>query len=122
MCDWGVSYSRRIVDDELDELFGYVPALVLDGAKAVGNTTTGKHRTREMVQLDSTSTQVPIEAEPSQILRRSKPLLIDEWQKIPEVWDVARRAVDANSSGGHFLLAGSASPRGKRHNILGLGG
>jgi hypothetical protein len=37
-------------------------------------------------------------------------LLIDEWQKVPGVWDVVRRAVDADPSGGQFLLTGSASP------------
>jgi predicted AAA+ superfamily ATPase len=36
--------------------------------------------------------------------------LIDEWQKVPEVWDVVRRAVDADSAGGQFLLTGSAAP------------
>jgi predicted AAA+ superfamily ATPase len=38
-------------------------------------------------------------------------LLIDEWQKVPEVWDVVRRAVDVDSAGGQFLLTGSASPQ-----------
>jgi predicted AAA+ superfamily ATPase len=37
-------------------------------------------------------------------------LLIDEWQKVPEVWDVVRRAVDEDRSGGQFLLTGSATP------------
>jgi hypothetical protein len=36
---------------------------------------------------------------------------IDEWQKVPEVWDVVRRAVDDDPTGGQFLLAGSASSR-----------
>lgn len=106
-----MEYERRIVDDELDELFEQVPALVLDGPKAVGKTTTGRQRVREVIELDARSTRLPIEADPFQVLNRQKPLLIDEWQKVPEVWDVVRRAVDADSSGGQFLLAGSASPR-----------
>ncbi len=49
-------------------------------------------------------------ADPELVIRRPRPLLIDEWQKVPEVWDVVRRAVDADPSGGQFLLTGSASP------------
>lgn len=116
-----MAYARRIVDDELDELFEYVPALVLDGPKAVGKTTTGRQRVREVAELDSASSRVPIEAEPSQILRRARPLLIDEWQKVPEVWDVVRRAIDADNSGGQFLLAGSASPIGHAPQHSGAG-
>ncbi len=41
---------------------------------------------------------------------RERPVLVDEWQKLPEVWDVVRRAVDANPKGGQFLLVGSATP------------
>jgi hypothetical protein len=37
-------YARRIIDDELDELFGQVPAIAIDGRKAVGKTTTAEHR------------------------------------------------------------------------------
>lgn len=50
-------------------------------------------------------------ADPGLLLTRPRPLLIDEWQKVPEVWDVVRRAVDDDPTGGQFLLAGSALPR-----------
>lgn len=116
-----MGYERRIVDGELDELFEHVPALVLDGPKAVGKTTTARQRVREVIELDSRSTRLPVEADPSQVLNRPKPLLIDEWQKVPEVWDVVRRAVDADNSGGQFLLAGSASPRDDAQQHSGAG-
>jgi len=54
---------------------------------------------------------VPLEANPRLLLSRPRPLLIDEWQNVPEVWDVVRHAVDWDLSGGQFLLAGSATPR-----------
>ena len=43
-------------------------------------------------------------------LRDSMPVLIDEWQRAPEIWDEVRRAVDADRTGGQYLLTGSASP------------
>lgn len=105
-----MEYSPRIVDEELDELFLDLPALALDGPKAVGKTTTALQRVESIVNLDSKATRVPIEADPSQVLRLKRPVLIDEWQRVPEVWDVIRHSVDRDSSGRQFLLAGSASP------------
>jgi predicted AAA+ superfamily ATPase len=99
------------VDAELDELFGQVPAMALDGPKGVGKTTTAERRAMGLAKLDSKSVRESIAADPALILSRMRPLLIDEWQKIPEVWDVVRRAVDADPEGGQFLLTGSASPQ-----------
>ncbi|WP_310793803.1 ATP-binding protein [Kocuria rhizophila] len=45
------------------------------------------------------------------VLRRPRPLVVDEWQEVPEVWDAVRRAVDEDAAGGQFLLTGSASPQ-----------
>ncbi len=105
-----MNYLRRIVDDELDELFPEVPALALDGPKAVGKTTTARQRVVGLMRLDSVMRE-SVAADPTQVLRRQRPILIDEWQKVPEVWDVVRHAVDEDSAGGQFLLAGSASPQ-----------
>lgn len=105
-----MEYRRRVLDDELDELFTQVPAVAIDGPKGVGKTTTAEQHVDGLLRLDSRSAREVIEAEPEQLLRRHRPLLIDEWQKVPEVWDVVRRAVDGDPSGGQFLLVGSASP------------
>lgn len=105
-----MEYVRRVLDDELDELFGQVSAIAIDGPKGVGKTTSAEQRVASVVRLDSKAVRESIAAEPEQVLGRGRPLLIDEWQKVPEVWDVVRRAVDADPAGGQFLLAGSASP------------
>ncbi|GAB7143672.1 ATP-binding protein [Mycobacterium riyadhense] len=104
-------YVRRIVDDELDELFGQIPAIAIDGPKAVGKTTTAEQRVVGLLRLDAKPNREAVYADPGLLLTRPRPLLIDEWQKVPEVWDVVRRAVDDDPTGGQFLLAGSASPR-----------
>lgn len=106
-----MAYIRRIIDRELDELFPDLPAIALDGAKGVGKTTTGSARARSTLQLDRAAQRIAVEAEPRSILDRVRPLLIDEWQHVPEVWDVVRRSVDDDRTGGQFLLTGSATPR-----------
>lgn len=103
-------YVRRVLDEELDQLFGQIGAIAIDGAKGVGKTTTAEQRVRATVRLDSKAVRESISAEPEQVLDRGRPILIDEWQKVPEVWDVVRRAVDADAAGGQFLLTGSATP------------
>lgn len=105
-----MAYVRRILDDELDQLFGQIAAIAIDGPKGVGKTTTAEQRVHAVVRLDSKAVRESISAEPEQVLDRGRPVLIDEWQKVPEVWDVVRRAVDADQTGGQFLLTGSATP------------
>ncbi|EHB59094.1 hypothetical protein MycrhDRAFT_1530 [Mycolicibacterium rhodesiae JS60] len=103
-------YTRRIIDDELDALFGQIPAIAIDGPKAVGKTTTAEQRVVGLLKLDAKPNLEAVHADPGLLLSRPRPLLIDEWQKVPEVWDVVRRAVDDDPTGGQFLLAGSATP------------
>ena len=104
-------YMCRTVDLELDDLFPHVAAIALDGPKAVGKTTTAAQRAMSAMNLDRTAERVPLEADPELLLSRPRPLLIDEWQNVPEVWDVVRHAVDRDPLGSQFLLAGSATPR-----------
>lgn len=54
---------------------------------------------------------MPLEADPELFRFRPRPILIDEWKNVAEVWDVVRHAVDRDPSGRQFLLAGSATPR-----------
>lgn len=105
-----MTYLRRILDDELDDLFGQVPAIAIDGPKAVGKTTTAEQRAHGVLRLDARGNRTAVDADPELIRERARPLLIDEWQKVPEVWDVVRRVADENPTGGQFLLVGSAAP------------
>lgn len=108
MLDSGVTYRRRIVDDALDELFPELAAIALEGAKAVGKTATAQQRARTIVDLSHGAMRQVIQASPDQVTAYPAPVLIDEWQLVPSVWDRVRRAVDADRTGGRFLLTGSA--------------
>ncbi|MGH3042439.1 MAG: ATP-binding protein, partial [Gaiellaceae bacterium] len=105
-------YSRRVVDDELDELQPALAAIALEGAKAVGKTRTALMRARTVHRLSTPMERNVIEADPSRLVApQDPPVLIDEWQRLPESWDLVRDAVDGGAPPGQFLLTGSALPR-----------
>ena len=108
-----ISYRRRIVDDELDELMPGLAALALEGPKAVGKTETASQRASTVYRLDEPGQLDVAGADPRRLLEGNPPILIDEWQHLPESWDLVRRAVDEGAAPGRFLLTGSASPEPK---------
>lgn len=103
-------YRRRIIDDEIDEVFGALAAISIDGPKGVGKTATGTRRAATILPLDDPSRAEELAADPGLLDRAPKPLLLDEWQRLPQAWDLVRRAVDRDRAGGQFLLTGSAAP------------
>lgn len=110
-----MSYVRRILDDVLDELFPHLAAIAIEGAKGVGKTATGTQRAKSVLTLTSAQQREVLIANLDHITQIPPPVLIDEWQLVPQIWDRVRHAVDDDASGGRFLLAGSASvPSGVR--------
>jgi len=103
-------YLRRIVDDELDELFAALPAIALEGPKGVGKTATAERRSATTFRLDIPAQRAVAAADPHVVVSAPPPVLIDEWQHVPSVWDAVRREVDRDLSPGRYLLAGSAAP------------
>jgi hypothetical protein len=103
-------YLPRIVDTKLDELIEGLPAISLEGPKGVGKTATAQRRARTVIALDDPSARSLLEADPGRLDTSPTPILIDEWQRDPVVWDRVRRSVDRDPSGGRFLLTGSATP------------
>ena len=106
-------YLPRLVDSELDELMPELSAIALEGPKGVGKTETAQRRARTVHYLDEPAQRAIAEADPAQVLSGAPPLLLDEWQRVPAVWDAVRRAVDREDTPGRFLLTGSAGPATK---------
>ena len=103
-------YVPRIVDAEIDELFEQISAIVLEGPKAVGKTATAARRAATVFNLDTPAHRQLAEVDPGIMLDAPAPVLIDEWQHVPSVWDAVRRRVDDGAGPGRYLLAGSAAP------------
>jgi uncharacterized protein len=114
--DFVTSYVRRIVDDELDAVLPQLPAVMLDGPKGVGKTETALQRAQSVWRLDDPAQLAIIQADPAIVATDRPPVLVDEWQRFPAVWDAVKRAVDAGSAPGTFLLTGSAASRGSTHS------
>ena len=103
-------YLPRVADRELDQLSAALPAVALEGAKEVGKTATALRRAATVYRLDDPAQAAIAEADPAAALRGRPPVLLDEWQRVPALWDAVRRAVDADATPSRFLLTGSASP------------
>ncbi|MDR2896877.1 MAG: DUF4143 domain-containing protein [Propionibacteriaceae bacterium] len=103
-----MSYSRRVIDDALDELFPHLAAIAIEGAKGVGKTMTATQRAVARVNLANRAQRLVIQANPNYVVTLAKPTFIDEWQLVPDVWEEVKASVDGDHAGGQFLLAGSA--------------
>jgi predicted AAA+ superfamily ATPase len=102
------SYVRRLVDDDLPRLLAADPAVLLVGPRAAGKTTTARRYAASVVRLDRPAEAAAFAADPDAALARvSEPVLLDEWQAVPEVLGAVKRAVDDDSRPGRFLLTGS---------------
>jgi uncharacterized protein len=73
-------------------------------------TETARRRARTVVELDDPARRAIAEADAAAVLTGEPPLLLDERQRVPAIWDAVRRAVDRQANPGRFLLTGSASP------------
>lgn len=103
-------YWHRIIDDQIDQLFSGLPAISIEGPRGIGKTTTARQRAGTFVALDDGAVRQIMASDPQQIAEAPPPVVVDEWQMVPESWDVVRRAVDDDYAPGRFLLTGSASP------------
>lgn len=105
-----MAYIERTVDRELDELLPVAPAVALDGPKGVGKTDTARLRADTAWFLDDPAQREVARADFDLASVPPGRILLDEWQKLPQVWDSVRRQVDAGAPAGRFVLTGSAAP------------
>jgi predicted AAA+ superfamily ATPase len=81
---------------------------MVTGPRAAGKTTTMRRLAADVLRLDDPGTAAVVAADPDAALRRMRePLLIDEWQEVPQILGAVKRAVDEDAQPGRFLLTGS---------------
>jgi hypothetical protein len=101
-------YVPRLVDTLLQEYIEELPAVMVVGPRACGKTTTAIRLADSVVRLDSDEAAA-FRASPDAALRgRAEPVLLDEWQMVPEVLGAVKRAIDTDRRPGRFLITGSA--------------
>lgn len=108
----GRAYLPRVWDDLVKSRLKAMGAVLIEGVKGCGKTATARQIASSEVLLDSDPDAVrAADLDPRLILDRDTPRLLDEWQRVPRLWDAVRRAVDDRGSPGQFILTGSATPR-----------
>lgn len=107
----GREYLPRLADAVLSAQLGAMGAVLVEGMKGCGKTATARQIAASEVLLDSDpNAAMRVELDARLVLDGPTPRLLDEWQRAPRLWDVARRAVDDRSIPGQFILTGSATP------------
>lgn len=108
------NYRNRIADDILKRKLEGKGAVVIEGPKWCGKTTTAEQIAKSVLYMDDPSNKAQnitiSETNPKQLLRGETPRLIDEWQIAPKLWDTIRFEVDHRGELGQFVLTGSAVP------------
>ncbi len=104
-------YVRRVVDAEIESALRALPAVVLDGPRACGKTSTGREHTQsEVLFAGNAAARTTAEVDPAGLLTGPEPRLLDEWQLAPTIWNHMRAAADDGRRPGRFILTGSAAP------------
>ena len=107
-------YLPRIADKLLKERLDAKGAVLIEGPKWCGKTTTAKELAKSFISMDrpdmTKQYQQMAELSPSTLLEGDVPRLIDEWQLAPNLWNAVRYEVDNRDEFGQFILTGSAVP------------
>ena len=109
-----MNYRPRIADKLLENKLKGMGAVLVEGAKWCGKTTTSEQHAGSVLYMDNpkdrNSNIQMVKINPDYLLNGATPRLIDEWQIAPELWDAVRFAVDHRDEDGQFILTGSVTP------------
>lgn len=104
-------YRPRIVDGIVEQHLRAFGAVEIAGTMWSGKTWTSDAHGNSRVSLDRRQTRQLAEIDPEAVLVGDRPHVVDEWQRVPEIWDLVRNRVDdAGGERGLFILTGSSRP------------
>lgn len=109
-----MSYRKRIADQLLADKLEAMGAVLIEGPKACGKTTTAEQHAKSVLYMDEPEKKDQYkqmaQTNIRYLLEGNNPRLIDEWQEVPQFWDAIRFEVDHRDGDGLFMLTGSAVP------------
>ena len=107
-------YKNRIADQLLSDKLEAMGAVLIEGPKGCGKTTTAEQQAGSVIYMDDPENgeqyKQLAQTNIRMLLTGQTPRLIDEWQDVPKLWDAVRFEVDHRSDDGQFILTGSAVP------------
>jgi predicted AAA+ superfamily ATPase len=118
-------YLPRLIEDKLGKQLKAAGCVAIEGPKWCGKSTTAKRFSKTVVELQRAKIlelyRTYLTTEEDNVLKGERPILFDEWQKLPELWDLIRWDIDTNGGRGQYILTGSAKPTEdvKRHSGTG---
>ena len=106
-------YMPRVVDEQVERYLKVFGAVEIAGTKWCGKTWTALEHGASVSYVDESLGLA--RADPSMMLLGARPHVVDEWQRVPQIWDAARHEVDrARGVRGAFILTGSSTPAMRR--------
>lgn len=116
-----VDYLPRITDQELATRLRGMGAVLIEGPKACGKTATASLVAKTIIRFDDPVARSQVSLDPQALFSGEPPILFDEWQLEPDIWNRVRRQVDDRTEKGQFILTGSARPRDDANRHSGAG-
>ena len=118
-------YRPRLVDEKIKRYLGLFGAVAVEGPKWCGKTWAALNHANSVVYImdpeNSYANRESARLNPASILTGDPPLLVDEWQEVPGIWDAVRFASDRVKEKGLYILTGSVTPRESAYIHSGAG-
>ena len=118
-------YINRLIEKTIEAELNALGCIAIEGPKWCGKSTTGARFAKKIIKLQNPITyrQYLAYATTSKenLLEGDKPLMFDEWQKIPDLWDFIRTDIDETGLSGQYILTGSAKPVEDQNRHSGTG-
>ena len=105
-----MKYIQRLAEAELQRKLNSSGWVLVSGPKFCGKSTMCDKYASTAVALKTTNEIQLAQADPNELLKGDNPHLIDEWQKVPELWDIIRDDLDKDYQFGKYILTGSTTP------------
>ena len=118
-------YLPRLIEIEIAKQLKAMGCVVIDGPKWCGKSTTGERFAKTIIKLQKKEVlnkyKTFAETDSSLLFEGERPIMFDEWNLLPELWDYVRVEVDESKGRGDFILTGSAKPLEDPNRHSGIG-
>jgi len=119
------NYIPRLIENAIEERMRLFGAVCVQGTKWCGKSTTSKRFANTVIDLGLQPTlekyKILVSSNSDSLFKGEKPILLDEWQKIPALWELIKTEVDQTDAIGDFIITGSATPSEDKERHSGLG-